>query len=329
MRTSHSSTRSVAGLSLTDFTRAVNAAGLGRSEAPVDVATSLAPSIPQALLASAVETLEAALAGRHPSDPLLGGSLSRLVSAVNAAVKRSGPLIEKALVAALEQSGYVVLRHVAMGVSEAAMNLVAYNEMRDLRGVSVTADAPADGPVIIYDLLVYCPKTRRAMLLEVKRGNGMTELRKIRPMTRALQAGSLQVKAQLKALGYKVRSVDAKLVDYYGHSGFSDAVRLTGKDLDRYFGVPVRGLIEAVLGEMRARLFAALPGLLAHAMAEAAQGPEPARRTITLPNGIRVAPEHVRQIELPPRRKGKAKLVQVITIAGRRPPGGQPAATVQ
>lgn len=331
MRTSHSSSsRTVAGLSLTDFTQAVRTAARREpNAATVDVAADLRPSIPPALLASAVETLEAALAGQHPVDPMLGPSLSRLVSAVNAAVKRSGPLIEKALVAALERAGYVVLRHVAMPVSEAARNLVAFNEMRDLRGVSVAADAPAEGSAIVYDLLVYCPKTRRAWLIEVKRGNGATELRKIRPITEALNAGSLQIKAHLKALGYRVRSVDAKLVDYYGHSGFDDQVRITGADLDRTFQAPVRGLIEAVLAEMRARLFAALPALLAQAMAEAAQGPEREPRLVTLSGGVKVAPEHVRQIELPARRRVKPRQVQVIHLKGPRRPAGSAPAAVQ
>ena len=170
---------------------------------------------------------------------------------------------------------------------------------------------------------------RRAMLLEVKRGNGATELRKIRPITEALNAGSLQIKAHLKALGYRVRSVDAKLVDYYGHSGFDDQVRITGADLDRTFQAPVRGLIEAVLAEMRARLFAALPALLAQAMAEAAQGPEREPRLVSLSGGVKVAPEHVRQIELPPRRRGKAKIVEVIHLKGPRRPTGSAPAVVQ
>ncbi len=331
MRTSHSSSpRAVAGLSLTDFGRAVSAAPSPALAPAIDVAAGLAPEVPAALLASAVETLEAALAGRQPIDPMPGPSLSRLVSAVNATAKRSAPLIEQAIVAGLEQAGFVVFRHVAMPVSAAARSLVAFNEMRTLRGVSVAADEAAEGSVIVFDLLVYCPRRKRATLIEVKRGNGLTELRKIKPITLALKAGSLQLRGHFKAMGLTARQVDARLIDYYGRSGFDDEVRITGDEVDRYFGAPIRTLVERVLAEMRKRVFAALPGLLAQAMAEAAQGPEPGPRLITLRDGIRVAPEHLRQIELPPRRRGKPKLAaKVIAIGGSRRPGGPAPATVR
>ena len=322
-------TRFNSALSLSDFTNAVRQANITPNRSgPNSVTTSakalttaarLRPVIPPALMAAAVDTLEAALKSKHPIDPMLGPSLSCLVSLVNAVIKRSGPLIEKALVTTLEQAGYVVLKQVAMPVSMAAQNLVAWNEMRALRAISVNADAPATGPMIVYDLLVYCPKTRRAMLLEVKRGNGKTELRKIRPITSALQAGSLQVKAYMKSLGFKVRTVDAKLIDFYGHSGFDDAIRISGDDLDQYFRAPVRLLIDTLLESVRTRLFEALPLLLAKAQAEAMQGIEPAPQTVILAGGIRIAPEHIGSIELPPRRRGKIKRsAKVIAISSPR-----------
>jgi hypothetical protein len=340
MRTELSTARaSAAAVSLTDFTRAVrnaDAAEPHKAHAAVGVAADLVPVIPEALMMAALKTLDEALQGRHPTDPLLGVSLSRLVSIINAAVKRSGPLIEQALDVALERAGFVVFRQVGMPVSRAAKNLVAFNDMRSLRGVSVASDAPADGPMIVYDLLVYCPKSRRAVLIEVKRGSGKTEVRKIKPISAALKAGSLQIKTHLRRLGIKAHHVDAKLVDYYGRSGFDDEIRITGAELDRYFGASVQGLIEAVLGEIRRRLFAALPNLLAQAMAEAAQGPEPERqpRMITIGDGIRIAPEHISSIELPMRRAPRTKLrpktagSKVITIRTSRRPSGSSAATL-
>jgi hypothetical protein len=338
MRTELTNSRATsAAFSLTDFTRAVRVADAAKplkASSGVTVATDLSPAIPPALLQAAVASLEAALAGRHPTDPMLGVSLSTLVSVINCAVKRSGPLIEQALDTALEQAGFVVFRQVGMPVTDAAKNLVTFNDMRNLRGVSVSSDAPAQGPMIVYDLLVYCPKSRRAVLLEVKRGNGMTELRKIKPITAALKAGSLQIRNHLKRLGIKANQVDAKLVDYYGRSGFNDDIRITGSQLDQYFGASVQGLIEAVLGEVRRRLFAALPLLLAQAMAEAAQGVDPQPRMVTIGNGVRIAPEHIGSIELPmrrnPRAKLRAKLAQshVISLGMTRRPSGSSAPTL-
>jgi hypothetical protein len=258
-------------------------------------------AIPADLLAAAHKTFDAAMSGEHPVDPMLGRSLSCLTSAVNSVIKRSGSLIEKSVRTALEQAGYVVFTQVAMQLSKAAKDLVRANARETLRGVSVKLEAPADdAPLVIFDMLVFDPRTRRATLIECKRGNGATEIRKIEPISATLLAGSLQVASYLKARGIKVKSVDARVVDYYGRSGFSDDLRISGSQLDAYFRAPVTPLVDAVLGDVRARLFAFVPDLLNVALTDArGDGDDAGSQDLAeLPTGARIQPHHLSMIEV-------------------------------
>lgn len=160
--------------------RAKTAVRKVRAGAIVAGVPSTSIAIPADLLAASCKTFDAAMSGEHPVDPMLGRSLSCLTSAVNSVIKRSGSLIEKSLRAALEQAGFIVFTQVAMQLSKASKDLVRANARETLRGVSVKLEAPADdAPLVIFDMLVIDPRTRRATLIECKRGNGATELRKI------------------------------------------------------------------------------------------------------------------------------------------------------
>ncbi len=258
-------------------------------------------AIPADLLAASCKTFDAAMAGEHPVDPLLGPSLSCLISAVNSMVKRSGSLIEKSMCAALEQAGYIVFTQVALQLTKASKDLVRNNSRDTLRGINVKLEAPADdAPLVIFDMLVIHPRTRRATLIEVKRGNGATEIRKIEPISATLLAGSLQVASHLKAKSIKVKSVDARVIDYYGRSGFPDHLRITGDQLDAYFKAPVKPLVDAVLGGVRARLFEFVPDLLNVALADArGDGKDmPGPDLVDLPGGARIQPHHLPMIEV-------------------------------
>jgi hypothetical protein len=259
-------------------------------------------AIPKALADAADATLAAALAGAHPVDPLLGSSLSCLTSAVNSAVKRSGALIEKSIIAGLEQAGYLVFPQLAMQLTDAAKDLVRRNPPGSLRGVVIKADAPtADEPVVVFDLLAVHPGRRRATLIEVKRGNGLTELRKVAPITATLLAGGVQATSFLRARGIKVRAVEAKVIDYYGRSGFADDVRITGDQIDTWFKAPIQPLVEAVLTRVKTQLFTAVPDLLNTALVQARSAANDNAREaddiVTLPGGANIARVHLPAIE--------------------------------
>lgn len=287
-------------------------ASSARDAAPAPIA------IPADLLAASRKTFDSAMSGQHPVDPMLGRSLSCLTSAVNSVIKRSGSLIEKSLRAALEQAGYIVFTQVAMQLSKAATDLVRANARDTLRGVNVKLEAPADdAPLVIFDMLVIDPRTRRATLIECKRGNGATELRKIQPITATLLAGSLQVASYLKAKGIAVKSVDARVIDYYGRSGFPDAIRVTGEQLDAYFNAPVKPLVDSVLEGVRARLFAFVPDLLNVALTDARGDCVEAGRAdlAELPTGARIQPHHLPMIEMARGVRTNARRTAAVTHA--------------
>lgn len=275
-----------------------------RRKAKASDVAAIAPAfvIPKALADAADATLAAALAGEHPVDPLLGPSLSCLTSAVNSAVKRSGSLIEKSIIAGFEQAGFMVFPQVAMQLTDAAKDLVKRNAPGSLRGVVIKADAPAaEEPLVVYDMLVVHPGRRHATLIEVKRGNGATEIRKIAPITATLLAGGLQATSFLRAKGIKVRSIDAKVIDYYGRSGFGDDVRVAGDQLDAHFKAPIKPLVEAVLTRVKTQLFTAVPDLLNTALVQARSAANDngtmRDEVVTLPGGATIAKAHLPAID--------------------------------
>ncbi|MGL4438810.1 MAG: hypothetical protein ACRCUE_06025, partial [Bosea sp. (in: a-proteobacteria)] len=191
---------------------------------------------------------------------------------------------------------------VAMQLTDAARDLVKRNPPGSLRGVVIKADAPAaEEPLVVYDMLVVHPGRRHATLIEVKRGSGKTEIRKIAPITATLLAGGLQATSFLRAKGIKVRSVDAKVIDYYGRSGFGDDVRITGDQLDAYFKAPIKPLVDAVLARVKTRLFTAVPDLLNTALLQARSAANDNRRArdevVTLPGGATIAKAHLPAVD--------------------------------
>jgi hypothetical protein len=282
---------------------------------PVNNLTPPAVAIPALLLASVHKTLDEVFSHKHAVEPVFGASLSAMMSALNSVVKRSGCLIEKSIAAGLKQRDLIVFTQVAMHLTDAAKDLVSLNAPDVLRGVAIRSDAPAnvEVPLVIFDMLVFDPKTGRAKIIEVKRGNGKTELRKIKPITATLIAGSLQVASLLKAKGLKIKSVEARVIDYYGHSGFPDHIRLPGSDLDRYFGADVQSLVEATQRLVTADIMAEVPDLLGAAMRQArglvandnrADDKAPVD-LVTLPGGARVSAAHLPVIETAQKRRSK------------------------
>ncbi len=316
MRTSTLSTgRRGEVVSLSDVTAAIADVARHRNAIPsaltdqshLSLATSLKPAIPVALLTSSLKSLEAAMSNSHPTEPMFPAKVSEFLSRANAFVKRSGSMIEKALGASFEQCGFVVFTQVAMPISDAARALVVNNDVVKLKDVSVVADASSSGRMTVFDLLVYNPSTRVATLIEVKRGNGTTEARKTGPIGETLLAGALQVKAYLKARGLAVRKVDPKVIDFYGHSGFHDDLRVTGDQLDAYFRAPVKAMVDALLTEVANHAQRHIRPLLERALAELVASTEPRQpdrpALLTLPNGLRVPPQHMGSIEV--RRTGR------------------------
>jgi hypothetical protein len=131
---------------------------------------------------AARETVKAALAADFPRDALLG------------------TIIEKALHEALEAGGKVVFRAVAMPVTLAAENIVASNPVAKLKDLRVRADADAKRTTVV-DLLVIDPLRQKAMIYELKRGNGVTETRKRVPIEANLRCCAVDFHPEVSRVG--------------------------------------------------------------------------------------------------------------------------------
>lgn len=244
--------------------------GSGAMTAPMRATTIVQTACSPELLAAAEAAVDGALGATFALDPLLGPDLSQLASVLASVVKRHGHLLEAALAEALEDGGrYLVLRSVAMPITEAAQEILRGSTPEQLRGRSVAMSGGVAQSAFI-DLIAIDLETRCAILAEVKRGGGRSEMRKRHQVEWVLRAAGLQGRAFLASLGIQVSSARAVLIDVYGRSGFAADLTVTGKELDALFGVPVSAALEAVTTVLATRLRAAVPALLTTAVAHGA-----------------------------------------------------------
>ncbi|GEP05302.1 hypothetical protein [Methylobacterium oxalidis] len=234
---------------------------LGGGAVPPAPVTVVATACSPELLAAAETAVDGALDAVFALDPLLGPDLSQIASVLASVVKRHGIVLEAALAEVLEQSGrYLVLRGVAMPITHAAQQLLSRKSPEALRDMSIALQG-AVAQTVFLDLVVVDLSTRRAILAEVKRGSGKSEMRKRHQVEWVLRAAQLQGRAFLASLGYQVASAQAVLIDVYGRGGFSADLTVTGADLDALFEVPVGAALEAVTTVLAARLRAGVPAL--------------------------------------------------------------------
>ena len=228
-----------------------------------------APLVSHAAIARASRAVIAnAMAGDFPIDPVIGADLSKSFSIINSVVKRHGLLIQRTLGDALAASGrFDILTEVRLPITEAAHDLLTSdNSDRDLRKIKLKADSNTLRMVAI-DLVVVDTQSGWAGAYDVKRGNGTTESRKRGPIELDLRATRLILASFLAKCGYDgIHSVTSAVIDYYGASGFSKEMRLTGEEIDEHFGVPVVDTVEAMTAELQRALHAEMRNLLTPAL---------------------------------------------------------------
>jgi hypothetical protein len=218
-----------------------------------------------ALIRAARNAVAGALAGDFPVDPIVGPDLSRAISIIGSVVKRHGSLIEMGIAGALIASDrFIVLTNVALPLTKGATQLLdAKNADEDLGKIRLSADSEAEG-IVNVDLVVVDPDAGWAGAYEIKRGNGVTEHGKRRPIVRKLKAARLVLASYIKQAGYgPVEKVTSAIIDYFGGSGFDSEFTLTREQLDLHFGVPVAATVDAMTETTRDTLRAELPRLLA------------------------------------------------------------------
>ncbi|MBD3849402.1 hypothetical protein IED13_27195 [Bosea sp. SSUT16] len=234
------------------------------SAAPSDPsATPPRAPIPAELMARIEQAVTGAGSAEFAVDPLLGPSLSAMNSFLASVVKRSGAVIEDALYAALvRHRRFLVMQQVRIPITRAAEMYVQENGAARVEELSLTSDG-ASVRTGHFDLIVIDQERSVAMVIEIKRGSGITESKKRRQTERDLACARLQLASYLRTLlGIKLKSYRCHVVDFYGRSGFREGLTVTRDGLDALFGVPVTPTIDAALGALESRMLARVPPML-------------------------------------------------------------------
>jgi hypothetical protein len=194
---------------------------------------------------------------------VIGPVLSRAISCIGSVVKRHGGLIEMGIAGALKASDrFIVLTNVPLPLTKGAAQLLdARNSDEDLSNIRLSADSEAEG-IVNVDMVVVDPEAGWAGTYEIKRGNGLTEHGKRRPIVRKLRAARLVLASYVRQRGHgPVDTVTSAVIDYFGGSGFEAEFTLTRDQLDGHFGVPVIATVDAMTATVREALQAELPRL--------------------------------------------------------------------
>lgn len=219
--------------------------------------------IPADLLARIEKAVSGAGSAKFAVDPLLGPSLSAVTSFLTSVVKRSGGVIEDALYAALVRNRrFLVMQQVRIPITRAAEMYVQENGPARVGELALASDG-ATVRTGYFDMVVIDQQRSVAMVIEIKRGSGITESKKRRQTECDLACARLQLASYLRTLlGIKLKTYRCHVIDFYGRSGFRDELTVTRDGLDALFGVPVTPTIDAALGALEARVLARVPPML-------------------------------------------------------------------
>ncbi|MGU3362997.1 hypothetical protein ACLBWX_21995 [Methylobacterium sp. M6A4_1b] len=219
-----------------------------------------------ALLAAADLVVDQALRNVFTPDPLLGPGLSQVASVLSSVVKRHGTLLEAAFTDVLENRGhYLVMRDVPMPITVPTQELVRNSSISQLGETAIELSGDI-AQTVKLDLVVIDRRTHHAFIIEMKRGGGKSEARKVHQIEWILRCAQVQGLAFLDILGFHVARVRAVLIDVYGRGGYSPDLSVSGAGIDRLFEEPVMAAIEAVTARITTRLRADVPDLLARAL---------------------------------------------------------------
>lgn len=216
------------------------------------------PSVPSGLPACLVEAVDTAVAEAfaksYSADPLIPEDVAALRGPVDSVLRRHGLLIETALAVALDLLPEVeVMTQVAVPISEAAIQLCLSNA--DDRTIGLTL--PVTGTIAktaLIDVVVHYPRTGRLVAVSVKRGGGPQGGTAARNASVELRAAAMILRAMLMGRGRVVSSAEVVTVDYLGRSGILNGTVIGVEQIDAFFGLPVRAILDAMTGYMSAEI---------------------------------------------------------------------------
>jgi hypothetical protein len=110
------------------------------------------------------------------------------------------------------------------------------------------------------DVIVFDKNKNTLKAYEIKRGVGHHDSGKKRQILRDTLCVQVLLKSYGKERGYDVTSALSHTIFYYGKCSIPKPFRVTGAELDEYFGWPVHDAVEEVKKYFQERLFSILAG---------------------------------------------------------------------
>lgn len=167
-------------------------------------------------------------------DPIIGAH--SVVASVAAKVQKvHGKDLPAALGRILEAHGFKVWVEPQVWLPANAVALARDNTIDTLATLKVPA-CGADRKIYRPDLIVYCGKTGWTCSIEGKRGGGASDSTAKNESTVNIRATYLSLPQWAREQGLQPSICDARIIDFFGASGFSDELALRGWQLDSYFG---------------------------------------------------------------------------------------------
>jgi len=204
-------------------------------------------------------TIAGLAAVKFRPDPIAGTLFSRMTSVLSSAYKRHGPIIERAILEAVNQSDrYSAWRVDRFGVQQQANVTVAAagNDPQTLANTHLpyVGDNAGDAQLQI-DAVVFDHETGIVSSYEIKRGNGPNDAGKQRAMKREALLSKILLRDHCAQRGFQAVDSRAHIIFYYGVRSIPAPMGITGEELDAHFGIPVFEEVEMVNAYYRSRLF--------------------------------------------------------------------------
>lgn len=198
-------------------------------------------------------------------DPIAGEYFSRVTSVVSSAYKRHGGIIEIALFHAISSHNALqAWSRVPFYVNGQASTYVENSSVKTEAGrracLETSMPYRQEGSRYEIDILYFDHRTDAIVALEVKRGNGQFDRGKRDSMIKSALTIRTLLRSYAEAQGWRARSVESRILAYYGVPRFPPEIYLRGDDLDHFIAPGVQASIEEVNDYFRAQLYRVVEG---------------------------------------------------------------------
>ena len=194
-------------------------------------------------------------------DPIAGPHFSKITSVMSSAYKRHGYILERAILEALRLCPHFEVWHDPEFQVPSAVDHIVAGSIAEPTKLIGTDYPYSDGQrTLQVDAVVFDKNTGILRAYEVKRGAGLHDRGKRRPMLTDALCIQVLLKSYGKQRDYEVTRAFSHIIFYYGKCSIPKPFAVTGSELDQHFGWSVYEAVEEVNKYYQGRLFSILAG---------------------------------------------------------------------